>query len=417
MSLALAATRVALSDLSSQIQALTDEFVPPSNHPFTPDPEIVVKASQLIAIARPPQGHILDTAIRCMEAAALRTLLHLGALQAIPENEYITLDDLAAKITAQSSLLARLLRALVSTGLLIHTAGRGYTHTAISAAYAGQSAGMFAMLFESGIAPLLLLPDWLEHTYPRSGGIVSAEPSGTEASTHNPLTFKNRADGQTAFDVLAGKPGVAAALQQSLAMSFKANPVTGFYDYGKLALPKDETGSGRKLLVDVGGGHGQAVAAIIKAHPELTTGSGHNPFVLQDRQEVLAAAADSLPAGVEKQVHDFFTPQPVEAARAYHIRACLHDWSDDVCLSILKNIVPVMAKDSVLLIAENIVPHDPGEVSRLTAFMDMGMLVIGGKERTLDDFEQLVKAAGLEINGVYRARSPSLHGILKCVLV
>lgn len=407
--------RSTLASLSSDIQSLSKDFVHSPNHPFTPDSELVVKAKQIIALAQPSQAHILDTAIRCMEAAALSTLSHLGALQAIPETGSIILEDLASKAKAQASLLARLLRALVSTGLLKHSTNHGYAHTPISAAYAGQSAGMFAMLFESGIGPLALLPDWLEHTYPPSSGNLPSEPTGIEASTHNPLTYKNRAEGQTAFDVLAKKPEVAAALQQSLAMSFKANPVVRFYDYGKLALPANEKDSGRKVLVDVGGGHGQAVSAILTTHPELATRRDH-PFVLQDREEVLAAITDPLPAAVKTQVHDFFKPQSVKGARAYHIRACLHDWSDDVCISILSNIVPAMAKDSVLLIAENIVPQDPGEVSRLTAFMDMGMLVIGGKERTEADFEALVQAAGLKINDVFRAPAPSLHGILECML-
>ena len=261
-----------------------------------------------------------------------------------------------------------------------------------------------------------MLPDWLDHTYPSSSGLSPSEPSGTNASTHNPLTFKNRAEGQTAFDILMKKPDVSRALQQSMAMSTRANPVTGFYDYGKFALQDSEKASGRKVLVDVGGGHGHAVSAILAAHPELAVNVKHPTFVVQDRGEVLAAIPETLPAGVTTQVADFFAPQPVHGARAYHIRACLHDWSDEVCVNILKNIASAMAKDSVLLIAENIVPQDPAEISRLTSFMDMAMLVIGGKERTEADFVALAEAAGLRVSGVYKAPSPSLHGIVECML-
>jgi hypothetical protein len=81
----------------------------------------------------------------------------------------------------------------------------------------------------------------------------------------------------------------------------------GFYDFGKL-----DTSDNRPVLVDVGGGGGQSIMAIMAAHPNLA--SKPEKFILQDLPDPIAVArtAGRLPEGVVKMVHDFFTEQPVK---------------------------------------------------------------------------------------------------------
>lgn len=69
---------------------------------------------------------------------------------------------------------------------------------------------------------------------------------------------------------------------------------------------KVETTDDTVLLVDVGGGNGQATTAIRKLCPD-TKGK----MILQDQQQVIDRITDPLP-GVEKMGYDFFTPQPVK---------------------------------------------------------------------------------------------------------
>jgi len=85
------------------------------------------------------------------------------------------------------------------------------------------------------------------------------------------------------------------------------------------------------------------------------------------------------------------------------MRRILHSWSDEFCINILKtNIVPAMAPDSVLLISDYIVPdpvtpEDIGPVSSALAMMTMA-----GKERTIEDFQNVLDAAGLKMTGVFK---------------
>lgn len=77
---------------------------------------------------------------------------------------------------------------------------------------------------------------------------------------------------------------------------------------------------------------------------------------MQDLPETITQAQKSLDPAIEAQAHDFFTPQPIVASRAYMLHYVLHDWPDDVALKILENLKPAMKKDySRLLIIEFVV--------------------------------------------------------------
>jgi hypothetical protein len=96
-------------------------------------------------------------------------------------------------------------------------------------------------------------------------------------------------------------------------------------------------------------------------------------------------------------------------ALIYHTRWCLHDYSDDECVVILKNQVEAMAPDSKLLIGE-IVMSNPPKQSAVT--MDMLLGTIGGKERTIEGFHDLAFRAGLRITSVHSG--PRDMAIMEC---
>lgn len=166
------------------------------------------------------------------------------------------------------------------------------------------------------------------------------------------------------------------------------------------------------MLVDVGGADGTCIAKILEAHPEIKA----QQCVVQDREKVVASAEknESLPKGVKVSAHDFFTPQPVKNARAYQLRAVCHDWSDTMVTKILQQIAPVMAPDSKLLIADNVLPADG--VVGMSAFMDLAMMCIGGKERTRADFDMVCDAAGLKVDAVYSAQGEAGFAIVEASL-
>ena len=131
----------------------------------------------------------------------------------------------------------------------------------------------------------------------------------------------------------------------------------------------------------------------------------------QDRPGVIANARDQLSkmppkeaaaySRVEFEAYDLFTPQPRTDADAFLLRRCLHNNSDSDCIRILKAVVPGLANsgpDTRLLIYEKLMPEwnasSVRHKSKLLRRDDiLAMITVGGKERSLKEFEGLVKAA------------------------
>jgi O-methyltransferase domain len=97
-------------------------------------------------------------------------------------------------------------------------------------------------------------------------------------------------------------------------------------------------------------------------------------IVLQDREPVIARViANSEEQPCEAQAHDFFTPQPVKAARAYSLHSILHDWSDEDGVKILENLVPALKRGYSKVLLNEIVVSEEKPTLAATS-MDMMML-------------------------------------------
>jgi hypothetical protein len=148
------------------------------------------------------------------------------------------------------------------------------------------------------------------------------------------------------------------------------------------------------LLVDVGGGHGQAITGFKDKNPTIK-----GSLIVQDLP-VVVESMPNLPAGITAMPHNFFEPQPVIGAKAYYLRAVLHDWPDKQALIILKNIQEAMNEGSVLLINEVVLPES--NVSIFTAQTDFLMMsMYSALERTKKQWEGLLREAGLELVAVW----------------
>ena len=107
--------------------------------------------------------------------------------------------------------------------------------------------------------------------------------------------------------------------------------------------------------------------------------------------------------------HDFFTHQPISGAAAYLLRYITHNWSDEDCIRIFKALVPALEKSAPgtpLLINDVVLPalnetsryHD----NRMRQVDIMMMLVLGAKQRTEEQFRQLLSDADarLKVSGI-----------------
>jgi hypothetical protein len=96
----------------------------------------------------------------------------------------------------------------------------------------------------------------------------------------------------------------------------------------------------------------------------------------------------------------------------YLLKNILHDWADDRCVTILKNIHSASRAGGRVLIVEMLVPDQP--VPSPVPFMDMNMLVmLGGRERTPKEFASLLARGGFRVDRVIP--TPGLFSLIEAV--
>jgi hypothetical protein len=157
-----------------------------------------------------------------------------------------------------------------------------------------------------------------------------------------------------------------------------------------------------RTVVDVAGGHGQLLGAVLQRYPELRG-------ILFDQTHVVGGAAETLAAlGVQDRytivVGSFFDTVP-SGGDAYLLKFILHDWDDDQAVAILRTVSRAMTPGATLLAIDRVLPSD-GAPDLNAATMDLHMLVsFAGKERTEREFRSLYDRAGLRLTRVLKTAS------------
>jgi SAM-dependent methyltransferase len=154
-----------------------------------------------------------------------------------------------------------------------------------------------------------------------------------------------------------------------------------------------------RRVVDVGGGSGQFLAALLPRNPHLRGVLFDLPSGLAGAQEVLGRAG--VLDRCELVSGDFFDALP-EGADAYVLVNVLHDWDDDTATRILRNCRQAMSDQARLLVIDYLVPAD--QEPHPAKGMDMAMLILtGGRERTQAELEELLGKANLHLTAVHSA--------------
>lgn len=102
-------------------------------------------------------------------------------------------------------------------------------------------------------------------------------------------------------------------------------------------------------------------------------------------------------------------------AHIYYLRRIMHNWQDAECHTILSHISAAMAPTSRLLIGEMVVPESPeNQPDKTVYWMDLCMLVIGGKERSKREFESVLAGVGLKLVKIWRSNA-GVQCVIECV--
>ncbi len=157
-----------------------------------------------------------------------------------------------------------------------------------------------------------------------------------------------------------------------------------------------------RTVADVGGAHGVLLAAVLHANPAARG-------ILFDLPHVIATAGDAiaaqgLAARCELVSGDFFEAVPA-GADLHLLKQIVHDWDDERATRLLPNCHRALAPGGTLLLVEMVVPAD-NQPSPAQA-MDLNMLVLlGGRERTEEEYRALLQAAGFRLERVIPTHSP-----------
>ena len=206
--------------------------------------------------------------------------------------------------------------------------------------------------------------------------------------------------GEPAFDHMFGKSRWAALAEDPIAAArFNAHMVeqtgrvaSGFvanYDFTDVST-----------AIDVAGGNGALLAAVLEAKPDIRG-------VLFDLPAGLAGARDRFDhLGLADRLTvvegSFFESIPADGD-LYMLKSIVHDWDDERARAILKTCRAAMKPSARLVLIERILPEriDGTSQQGLDAVMlDLHMMVVlGGRERTSDEYRDLLASAGLRMTG------------------
>jgi SAM-dependent methyltransferase len=295
------------------------------------------------------------------------------------------IDDLARQSGADAGSLQRVLRHLVSKGVFAEPAlGRFELNEAAQALRDGHPSHLRFGLDLDGIGGRMA------HAW---GSLLSAVRTGTPAYAE---VF-----GRPFWDDLDAHPAIAASFDALMGPAGHGVP-----DPEVLLSANWES---VRSVVDVGGGTGTLLAEILRTRPAVRG-------TLIDRPKTVARAAETFrSAGVEERVtaigQSFFDPLPA-GADLYLLKNVLGDWPDREAEALLRCCAEAARPAGRVVILGGVSPDAEDGVPSPELLM---LVLVGGKDRSLAEFRELARAAGLEVDAA--GHRPTGRYVVECLPV
>jgi hypothetical protein len=316
-----------------------------------------------------------------MISQAVGTAARLGIADVIGDGER-TVAEVAASTGTDPGATTRLLRALASQGLFTETSRDTFALTPAGALLRRDrpdSVHAFATMFTDN-------------------ALVGAWQRLDDAVGTGNTTFE-AVFGTDFFAHLRANPALSATFNASMSAGTRltATVLPDHYPFDRFTT-----------VADIGGGDGTLLAAILDKHRGLRG-------ILYDSEEGGAQASTTLSGyDVTIRTGDFFAEAPA-GADLYLIKSVLHDWDDDRCVTILRNCREVIPAHGRLLIVEPVLPDTvDGSMAPVVYLSDLNMLtILGGRERTRAEFEELCLRAGFTLTDVIQLPPPVAFSVLE----
>lgn len=320
-----------------------------------------------VQVVQMATGYWISRAVYAAARLGLADLLGDGSRSA---------RELADATQTHAPSLYRLLRALASLGLFTESDGHRFALTPLGATLKTGAPGA-ARSTVMALAGQWMWGTWNEFLYSLETGNTAFE----------------KVWGMPVFDFLGQHPDEARLFGEAMIGVHGEEPaaVAAAFDFSDM-----------RTVVDVGGGTGNLLTTILRAHAHLTGVLYELPHVVPE------ARANFAKAGVGKRCSavagSFFESIPT-GGDAYILSHVIHDWDEEKCLTILGNCRRAMESSSRLLIVESVLP--PGDEPHHGKILDLVMLAVpGGVERSGEEYATLLTKAGFRPTRIVSTASP-----------
>jgi len=324
----------------------------------------------------PPPVALLHILSGMMTARMVQVAARLGLADMVTDSPR-TSAELAAEAGTHAPTLYRLLRGLASIGIFVEDEEGRFSHTPLSTFLRSDVQGSMRDLAQ------MWGDDWRWNTWRELDYSIETGEKGFD-----------HLYGTSLWEYFANDNHAAGELFGRAMTSFSEGvnmPIVSSYDF-----------SSAGKLVDIGGAHGGFLRHILTAYPNLTATLFDLPSVIETvrEQSIEPELRDryTLVAG------DFMESAP-SGGDTYLMKFILHDWDDEHCIRILRNVRNAMHDGARLLIVEMVIPE--ANVPFFGKILDMEMLVVlGGRERTEEEFRRLLEASGFRLDRIVPTPSP-----------
>lgn len=326
-------------------------------------------AAACMADCASPHTELIQMAVALWKARAVYAAARLGLADLIADGR-LSAEELARPTGMHAPSLRRLLRALASCGVLTEAEPTRFALTPLGAALRTDAPGA------ARATVLTLAGDWQWKAWDNFlYSLRTGEPALLEVY------------GKSLFEYLAANPEDGALFNEAMVGMHGADgcAVVEAYDFSTI-----------RTLIDLGGGTGALLTAILQSNPHL-----HG--ILLELPETVPQARRMVDAGgiserCDVRAGDFFKEVPPDRD-LYILAHVLHDWTDEQALPILRNCRKAIPGHGRLLIIELVLP--PGDTPHQGKMMDLLMLAVtGGVERTAEEFLAVLAAADFMLTRV-----------------
>ena len=277
-------------------------------------------------------------------------------------------DALARAAGCESGAMLRLLKAMTSLGLCVQNDDRTFALTPAGALLRGD--GGPSMRSWAIWSALCQWDTW--------GRMIESVRTGRSA--------RQLATGREGYAHLETDARAAGIFNRAMVelTGFVADAVARAFDFCRF-----------RRLVDVGGGHGELLLAILARHPAASGVVFDLPHAMDGAR--VRAKSTGLADRSRFEAGNFFDSTP--AGDLYLLKSILHNWDDGRAAAILARCRAAIEPDGRLLVIERLMPERvTGAAHERTVIRgDLNMLVgLGGRERTRGEFVGLLHAAGFD---------------------